>query len=267
MIRTILSFPFRNRFSQLLLEFTVRKLLKIMGIGAGTNVERSGERIIFKKLKSIMGESCVVFDVGSNQGQYFNLAFSEMGALNAKYYLFEPSCKTFEILLKNTKNKSQNTVFNNLGLSSEKGSMTLYTDKVGSGLASLTKRDLTHVGLEMNDEEKVEVDTVDNYCMTNSINTIDLLKIDVEGHELAVLQGSERMLKKALIKIIQIEFGGCNLDTRTTFRDFYNLFHDSGFCVYRLSAAGYLFEIKKYKEFYEQFTTTNYVAIHKNYIS
>ena len=51
----------------------------------------------------------------------------------------------------------------------------------------------------------------------NKFSKIDLLKLDVEGHELYLLSAKKFISK---ISVIQFEFGGCNIDTRTYFRDF-----------------------------------------------
>ena len=48
---------------------------------------------------------------------------------------------------------------------------------------------------------------------------IDIMKLDVEGHELDVLEGSRKTINS--IKLIQFEFGGCNIDSKTFFQDFY----------------------------------------------
>ena len=50
---------------------------------------------------------------------------------------------------------------------------------------------------------------------------IDLLKLDVEGNELLALKGLSDSIE--YIKIIQFEFGGSNIDSRTYFQDFYYL--------------------------------------------
>ena len=61
------------------------------------------------------------------------------------------------------------------------------------------------------------------------------------------------------ISVIQFEFGGCNIDTRTFFQDFWYFFQDNGFDIYRVSPIG-LIKVKKYNERDEIFTTTNYIA-------
>ena len=57
---------------------------------------------------------------------------------------------------------------------------------------------------------------------------IDLLKLDVEGHELEVLRGGVRMFAQRRVKMVSFEFGGCNIDSRTYFRDFYYFFQENG---------------------------------------
>ena len=66
------------------------------------------------------------------------------------------------------------------------------------------------------------------------------------------------------IKLIQFEFGGCNIDTRSFFQDFWYFFNDHNFKIFRISPLG-LIEIKQYKEIYEHITTTNFLCLNKNF--
>ena len=88
------------------------------------------------------------------------------------------------------------------------------------------------------------------------------MKIDVEGNEFKALLGAKEMLNKKSVGAIQIEFGGTNIDSRTYFRDFWNLLHDD-YKVYRILKNG-LYEIEKYDEHLEIFTCTNYLFILKS---
>ncbi|WP_445778772.1 hypothetical protein [Shewanella sp.] len=45
-----------------------------------------------------------------------------------------------------------------------------------------------------------------------------MIKIDIEGHELSVLKVFGAAIEAT--KVIQFEFGDCNIDTRTYFQDF-----------------------------------------------
>ena len=53
-------------------------------------------------------------------------------------------------------------------------------------------------------EEKVNIQTIDNFILNNNINNIDILKIDTLGFENKVLKGAKNSL--SIINLILIEF-------------------------------------------------------------
>ena len=70
------------------------------------------------------------------------------------------------------------------------GKGCLYFDKDGGEQASLTKRRLDHFNFYFDLSENVDVIRFEDYWNTNlQRRVIDFVKIDVEGHELAVLRG------------------------------------------------------------------------------
>jgi hypothetical protein len=85
--------------------------------------------------------------------------------------------------------------------------------------------------------------------------------MDIEGHELDALSGAKRMFDNKSIDIVAFEFGGCNIDTRTFFQDFWYFFSGINMRIYRVTPSGYLYRIDSYKEIQEQFRTTNFVAM------
>jgi hypothetical protein len=89
---------------------------------------------------------------------------------------------------------------------------------------------------------------------------IDLLKLDVEGHEFDILEGVERMLSQQNIRFISFEFGGANIDTRTYFQDYFYLFKKYDYNIYRILPNSDPFPITQYDEVDETFRTTNYLA-------
>ena len=251
-----------HKIAQKYIARKIRKSQILAGIGSGGSVENSGEKSILKKLKSIKQDSYCLFDVGANKGDFTKLILDFFGNEIFKIHSFEPSKATFELLNNNI--KSHKAILNNKGLGKEAGTFPFYTDFPGSGTASLTKRNLDFLGVDFDYSEDVLIDTLDDYCLANNIKDIDLLKIDVEGHELDVLEGSKEMLKRKMIKMVSFEFGGCNIDTRTFLRDFYYLFKEFGFLLYRITPSGYFFPLNSYSEKLEQFRTTNFIAIRKD---
>jgi hypothetical protein len=126
-----------------------------------------------------------------------------------------------------------------------------------SGMASLYRRDLIHISIEFNKSEKVEIKRLDNWLIESKIKA-NVLKIDVEGHELSVLRGLGERIHD--FKLIQFEFGGTDIDSRTFFQDFWNFFKDTNFSLYRLTPRGKI-PIGSYAETGEVFAFTTYLAI------
>jgi len=236
-----------------------------MGIGSGGDVDSSGEMAVLEMLHRSFAAPYCVFDVGSNQGQYLNLILSTLPRDGLSVHSFEPGRHTFELLEASLNGIDRNGLtLNNVALGATPGEMTLHYDEPGSGLASLSKRRLDHFGIAFEGSERVAVDTVDDYCSRNGIGRVDLLKCDVEGHELDVFAGASGMFRSRAIGIATFEFGGCNIDTRTFFQDFYYFFQDVGMRILRITPSGSLMPIDSYKEVYEQFVTTNFVALKRD---
>lgn len=227
-----------------------------MNIGGGGNCADSGElnvlKYIFNKCKQ--QNKIIVFDVGSNIGNYSRMVYKIFRG-KACVYSFEPSKTTYEKMVENTMIIS-NIKRYNFGFGENNAELTLYTNEDGSGLASIYERRLDHFNINMDKKEKVVIKTIDGFCAENSISGIDLLKLDVEGHELKVLTGAQGLINTGKTRFIQFEFGGCNIDSRTYFQDFWYMLKDK-YKIYRIINDG-LYEIKAYKEIYECFITTNF---------
>jgi hypothetical protein len=92
---------------------------------------------------------------------------------------------------------------------------------------------------------------LDDFCAEESIARIDLLKIDAEGHELAVLDGMGSLRPAK----IQFEFGVSG--SRIFLRDFFDAL--TNYTIYRILPKG-LVRVE-YSERMEQFNTTNFLAV------
>lgn len=251
----------RTGWGQSILERIIVSAQLLQGIGCGADVFSSGEASVLARLKGSTDshQTLCVFDVGANKGQFLALACGSLLGREFTIHSFEPGRKTWKQLCQNSR-QHRNAVLNNFGLGREPAELELFYDVEGSGLASLTRRKLDFIGLNMNLSEKVQISTIDHYCDAHQINHIDLLKIDVEGHEFDVLKGGEKMFSKSAIEMVTFEFGGCNIDTRTFFKDFFYFFEDYKMQIARITPSGYLCELHTYKEVFEQFRTTNFMC-------
>lgn len=248
---------------QRFLERNVSFSQSLMGIGSGGYTEVSGETALVDLLwqDHSLGRPLCLFDVGANQGQFLEMMQSGLKGMPFQVHCFEPASGTFSILANKARVYS-NVTLNHCGLGRQAGEMILHFDEPGSGMASLYARDLEHLGVRLSTTETVRLDTLDAYCQRHAIEVIDLLKMDVEGHELEVVNGGVEMFQQRKIRRIMFEFGGCNLDSRTLLRDFLNFFSAHGMTqVFRITPAKALVPVGRYHEGLEQYKTTNYLVV------
>lgn len=200
----------------------------------------------------------IAIDIGGNVGDFS--AELRYRYNNIEIHTFEPSLMNIAKLNDRFK-LDHNIKILPYAISNENGKSYLHSNYQGSRLASLTKRRLEYLGIDFNESEIVDVMRFDDYWVKYlSKRIVDIVKLDVEGHELAALEGFGEAITS--IKIIQFEFGGCNIDTRTYFRDFWYFFEDKKFDIFRITPIGFEV-ISKYSELEEFFSTTNYIAKNK----
>lgn len=214
--------------------------LRGMNIGGGDAPDISGEVAIVKALP----DEAVVFDVGANRGQYARMALRARPDLIL--FCFEPSVAAFGDLEKVPGIKAHN-----FGFSDEETVVPLYADSGGSFLSSVYPRRVPEISFR--EIEQVSLRRLDDFCAEVGINRIDLLKLDVEGHELAVLRGMGNLRPTR----IQFEFGGSNIDSRTFLRDFFEVLPD--YAIYRILPKG--LRPVTHSARVEQFDTTNFLAV------
>ena len=152
-------------------------------------------------------ENSSILDIGANVG-IFSLYFYHAHH-NLKCYLFEPVPNTFQWLLKNAQlnHVNENRYFPfNIGMSDEKGSFDFYVP-ASNEAASLVANDDSfyrkkateygdYTGSTEIDKVVCNVDTIDSFTASHTIDNISFIKIDVEGNELKVLRGAENTLKQ-----------------------------------------------------------------------
>ncbi len=226
------------------------------GWGSATTSREAAAIAHFVKSKNL--HEVVALDIGANLGNWSLILLEAVPS--AKIIAFEPSQEAFKRLSQRFAS-DKNVRCVNLALGKINSEAILFSNESASGWASLTKRRLEHFDIEFNLTETVNVSTLDNWINRLEHRIVpNILKMDVEGHELDVLQGAELTLSH--VEIIQFEFGGCNIDTRTFLQDFWYLLSERGFDLFRLTPRG-IKQITKYTENDEVFNTTNFVAVRK----
>ena len=148
-------------------------------------------------LCSFKQKDTVFYDIGANLGHY-SLVFANHKKMQCRIQAFEPNPKTFELLSKHVAmNNMENRVFpNRLALSSSAGTGTLIERPDNSG-ASRLGTDAPGI--------PVAVSTLDLFCSQRDETRLDVVKIDVEGYEVQVLEGGRATLTRFKPMII-VEF-------------------------------------------------------------
>lgn len=248
-----------RRVFQPFYEQLLQVALRGMNIGGGSSVADSGELLVLDLIRSrvVKSETAVIFDVGANIGAYANAVLDRFGD-STNLYCFEPSVAAFARLSAAVGERQCIKCFQ-FGFGGREEMTTLYSNDPSSGLASVYNRRLNHFGVILAPAEQITLKTIDRFCDTNGVSYIDFLKLDVEGSEFRVLEGAKEMLHRNAIGAVQFEFGGCNIDSRTYFQDFFYLLNPD-FRLYRVLTDG-LRLVDTYQETHEVFTTTNFVAL------
>lgn len=198
----------------------------------------------------------IVFDVGAHRGEWTRALLRAMPDL-AAVHCFEPSAANWAEIEAIADRRVRLV---RKAVAEAAGEAVLYATEPGSVLASLTQRDLSHIGLGFAHTERVATLSLDGYLHDQAIERVDFLKLDVEGHELAALTGASGALRQKAIRALAFEFGGCNIDTRVFFRDFWKLLSGHGYSLYRLAPRHRLWPIDSYSEEAESFLFANYIA-------
>lgn len=202
------------------------------------------------------GRESVVIDAGANRGDWASALFAQ--GFQGRLIAIEPNPVHKNSLLK--LEQVGQLLYEGVALGRTATQMPLFFDTEGSTLASLYQRDIAHHGYVLDSSIQVPVDTLSDILERNKVDHVDYLKLDLEGHELAALEGAANLLKTR-ISALSFEFGGTNIDSRTYFRDFYNLLsRDYGFALFRVLANKRLLRLTGYREDYERFVWQNILA-------
>ena len=162
---------------------------------------------IYKSFRKPIKEE-VILDIGSNRGQ--SVKFFRNLMPDTTIHAFEPLEKPF-LTLKNSNLNSYN-----MAVSNTSGTKTFYqnvmdetstfewpgrntTQEFIKRLVLLSSKRNFYVSIQ------VQCTTVDETCEFHKIDSIYLLKIDTEGHELNVLLGAKNVLSKRKVFLVQVE--------------------------------------------------------------
>ena len=204
-------------------------------------------------LNFIGTRSPVIFDVGACVGDWTSALLSALPDTR-RVVMFEPQPSCWATL---EKIQSERVELEKKAASDTSGTLSFWAnanpfisslyEKAGGGPESL----------------KISVSAIalDDFISARRIEAVDYVKIDVEGHELSVINGARRSIERGIVKAFSFEFGQRDVASRTFFRDFWDCLTNIGLRLYRLGHDGRAIHIPSYTYDLESFGgVSNYVA-------
>ncbi len=126
---------------------------------------------------------------------------------NCRVYGFEPESDNFEKAAALLTSYGERVKLSKLGLA----------DTVGESTLNINSHDGTHSLLKIGEQKywegyastlatkSIDLITVDHFCQLHDIDTLDILKMDIQGAELSALKGAEGMLRRGAISLVVTE--------------------------------------------------------------
>ncbi|NQT33461.1 MAG: FkbM family methyltransferase [Candidatus Omnitrophica bacterium] len=189
-------------------------------------------RILLEYLKSGM----VFFDIGAHFGYYTLLAGKIVGS-GGEVHSFEPTPSTYEILLRNVKDRN-NVHANNLAVFSEDKDITFYD--YGLRFSAFNSHYAGRLPEGTTKKLKprkfnIKATSIDEYVSTKGI-VPDFIKIDAESAEYEILKGMDRTLKEVK-PVISIEAGDEDVDGVMGSRDLIGYIMEKGYEPYEFDGT------------------------------
>ena len=136
-------------------------------------------------LPKLCRKDALAIDIGGNQGWFAYY----MAQLSREVHVFEPNPVCLGQI---ERVRSANMIIHPLGLSDKPGTMTLRYDPENTGIGTIESANTlsNNPGIQRLIKRNVTVDVLDSFALEG----VACIKIDVEGHEPAVLRGARKLL-------------------------------------------------------------------------
>lgn len=152
------------------------------------------ERISLRLWTLLARRSSVIFDIGANTGIYSLIA----GSVNsrARIVAVEPIARVYEKLLYNIELNGSRITPVNVAMSDHDGKAPIYDHPDSEHVLAVSLRPDWHQQHVRTRAIEIDVRTIPTVMQDLALDHVDLLKIDVEGHELNVLKGSRSIIER-----------------------------------------------------------------------
>jgi len=147
----------------------------------------------------------IIFDVGANRGDVTAKYSAMFPGVNI--YAFEPFAETFAILNQRFADNTNITCYD-MAVAADNNFREFYVNR-NVDTNSLYKPNSIGISSDKQVENlsviQVKCTSLDEFCEKNNIDSIDILKMDIQGGELDALKGAHKLLSEKKIKLIYSE--------------------------------------------------------------
>jgi FkbM family methyltransferase len=209
--------------------------LRDRGVGRLLYFHRAYEPAETHFLKGYLKPGMVFLDVGANIGYYTSLAGQLVGPAG-RVVAVEPEPHNFSLLTRNiAANGLRNVAAENAGLGAQDGTASLHCSASNFGDHRITPTDLPgHTTRQV-----VPITTMDRLLGRLGVNSVDLIKIDVQGYEHAVAGGMTGTLAANPAVAVLAEFWPFGIrQSGGDPRQFFGVFTAAGFEARLLTKEG-----------------------------
>lgn len=154
-------------------------------------------------LEGYLVTGMVVIDAGAHIGEY-SLLCAHLAGPTGAVHSFEPDPRIYPLLLRNIDRSHMSHIrANNAAVADFEGEadFVLATDATESSMTLLPRG-------QAGTRKPVAVTTIDSYVSARQLPRLDVIKLDVEGAEVAALIGAERTLETLRPRLLFIECHG-----------------------------------------------------------
>jgi FkbM family methyltransferase len=223
------------------------------------DMRTNGELLVLERSigAQVRGKEFVALDVGANVGEWTCALQERLSAksVSSRIYAFEPVASTRLILERNLgQGPHASVTVVPTGLSNVARADVMFIVGDGAGTNSLHAGDQPPARTE-----EVAMDTVDAFCAREKIGHVDLMKVDTEGHDFAVLEGSLGMLGRSAIDVVQFEYNHRWVFARRFLRDVFAFLEPLRYRLGKVTPFGVEFYDAWHPEL-ETFREGNYLA-------
>jgi FkbM family methyltransferase len=180
-------------------------------------------------IKKILRTGDTFIDIGANIGWYTLLGAKLVGK-TGQVITFEPAHHIYKHLKRNIDiNSFKNIFLEKIAISDREDTVLLHTiSNENIGLGSIIQSPT--VLKQSLKTETVKTARLENYLKEKSIEKIRLIKIDVEGAEMKVLEGTREILKNKLCDYLIVEVSDERLrSTNSSSNELFALLRDNGY--------------------------------------